>query len=233
MDYKKAYLESKANSWSESTLRSEAARLASLPDSLLQKPAELYDYLLKAGYAPYTIKTLFIRAAALCEFIGGKDAQICKQFIRSNSRLFKHAYQPRKVSMTYEQAMEKVSSQLAGRHKDIAIGLLVSGLRISESGAVRSDGTVIGKGAKGRAVINAAKVVRVLPSELSSFRAKLKEVTGLTPHQLRKLAATRAVELGAREAELMHIFGWSSIQTASIYVQAMGVDSIAKKMRGE
>ena len=43
---------------------------------------------------------------------------------------------------------------------------------------------------------------------------------------LRKLAATRLVELGVNEYDLLKIMGWSSIETSKFYIQPKSDTSI-------
>ncbi len=224
-----AYLDSKKNSWSESTMKSERARLAAIPLRLLSSPEQLLLHFKNMGYAPYTINTMFIRAAQLSAFIGGEAAHLLSDYMRNNSRVFRGAYTARTVGASFDATLEAISTRMTGKFRDVALGLLYTGLRISELMSLDETGHVIGKGRKFRKVINHEKAVKLLHSELPKFRSELRRATGLYPHSLRKLAATRAVELGAREAELLKMFGWSSMQTASIYVQARNIEEIASK----
>ncbi len=226
-----AYLSSKSTSWSDTTLKSEAARLRLIKQADLQDAAGLYKRLVKQGYKPYSIKTIFIRAGGLVEFgvaSGYLPPQInsFQQFLHENARLFRHAYVPKKPSCTFEEARAKINT-LEPAMQQQALALLASGLRISEAVTVRTDGTVLGKGGRRRQVINAPSC----SFQIDKLRKALTSI-GLTPHMLRKLAATKAVELGAREADLLAIFGWSSAQTASYYVQATNVDKVSAALKG-
>lgn len=211
---KQAYLNSKINSWSYATYKAEASRLASIPEELLEEPAKLYQHFVAQGYKPYTIKTLFVRASQLAEFHGCLKV---KRFMRDNARLFKYTYQPKKPVLTFEQAREAIAKIADATVRGAALGLLTSGLRISEAQQCsRAQGTVVGKGGASRTTVAsqplAKEMVRKLRKELLTF--------DLTPHMLRKLAATRVAELGGREADLLAIFGWRSAQVASYYVQS-------------
>jgi integrase len=223
-DIKEAYLKTKENAWSYASHKSEASRLAAIPEELLADPQALYEHFTRAGYKPYTIKTLFVRASQLHEFAYPNKPNKVKRYMQEHARLFKAVYSPKRPAMSFATAVERVKAELSPELRAQALALLASGLRISEANAVK-DGVVFGKGNKARAVHNAPQV----KIEQHKLRRALKPL-GLTPHMLRKLAATRAVELGARESELLTLFGWSSMQTASYYLTASGVDNISKKL---
>lgn len=228
INVKEAYLNSKANSWSYTTYKGEASRLASIPDQYLpNNPQGFYRYCVETGYKPYTIKILFIRAAQLAGFGWPKQANEFQAFMRENARLFKNAYSPKRPPMDFATAVTRIKAELSPELAQQALALLSSGLRISEANIV-VNGTVVGKGNKSRPVYNAPKVT-IEPAKL---RRALRPL-GLTPHSLRKLAATRAVALGAREAELLAMFGWASMQTASIYVTAANTADLAKQLQME
>jgi len=222
---KQRYIESKQNSWSPSTIKSERARLASIPDKYLpDDPKGFHAHCLTVGMKPYTIKTLFIRAGELVSFGWPSTPNKYKQFMQANAKLFKHAYQPRRPGLTFQEAVASIKAKLPEAEACMALSLLASGLRISEANCV-VNGTVIGKGGRPRQVANAPKVY----IDTHKLRVALKRIN-LTPHMLRKLAATHAVEVGAREADLLAIFGWRSAQTASYYVQETRAREVASKL---
>jgi integrase len=223
---KQRYLASKENAWSYASYKSEASRLASIPDEYLPNdPASFYRYCVSNSYKPYTIKTLFIRAAQLAGFGWPDQVNQYTKFMQENARLFKNAYTPKRPQLSFSDAVTLIKANLSPDLAAQALALLSSGLRISEANNVKN-GVVIGKGSKPRQVHNAPEVTIVA----HQLRRALKPL-GLTPHSLRKLAATRAVELGAREAELLAMFGWNSMQTASLYVTAANTASLAAKMK--
>lgn len=226
---KQRYLASKEFAWSYTTYKGEASRLATIPDEYLPNdPAGLFRHLSATGYKPYTVRTIFIRASELVAFGWPKQANAYKQFIRDNARLFKNAYTPRRPQLAFDAAVAKMRTELTPELAAQAFALLASGLRVSEVNSVRADGTVVGKGSKVRVVANKPSVV----VNVAKLRRALKPL-GLTPHMLRKLAATRAVELGAREADLLAIFGWTSAQTASYYVNETRAAEVAAKLKIE
>jgi len=229
-----AYLDSKKDQWSETTTKSVASKLKSIDTAYLPlDPASLHADLVRQGYGAYSVKQMMLLAAQVCKYgvaSGVLPSEAYTGFLKTRSRLFANAYTPKKVPASFEEAVTAIKSMGCAASRDFAIGLLVSGLRISEASKL-VDSTVIGKGNKLRSVPNAELVRHAPPKSIATFRRELAKATGLTPHQLRKLAATKFVKLGAREAELCSIFGWSSYQTASIYIQAENVSDMATQMK--
>lgn len=222
------YIQSKEQAWASSTLQTERARLYKLGAlfnfSPLPEPAQVYATLVKHGYKSYSIKTSMIR-------LGELHAPI-KLWMKQNAQLFKNAYVPRRAPMTFQEALDAIKQLPTEQMQRFARGLLASGLRISEAFKVRADGTVVGKGGRVRQVPNNELVANTPGCSNTHFRNALRRI-GLTPHLLRKIAASRAVELGAREAELLQIFGWTNMQTASYYVQGYRADEVSKKLAME
>lgn len=226
LSLKQRYLASKENAWSYASYKSEASRLASIPEEYLPNdPAGFYRHCVNGGYMAYTIKTLFIRAAQLAAFGWPNQVNQYTKFMQENARLFKNAYTPKRPQLSFAEAVERIRTELKPEVAAQAFALLASGLRISEANNVKN-GVVVGKGNKARQVHNAPEV-RIVAHQLRKALRPL----GLTPHSLRKLAATRAVELGAREAELLAMFGWNSMQTASLYVTAANTAGLAAKLK--
>ncbi len=202
-----AYINDHKTAWAESTLKSELARLRRLDLSL--PPEALFEKLQQQGKKPYTIKTTFIRVCALESW--AKLEPRFAQFMEKHGRRFKFVYEKEQVQVTYEEAEKRIMG-LEGRSREHALGLLRSGVRLTESYNVR-DGQVKGKGGKTRKIYGKIKETEAK----STFTRKLKAV-GLKPHTLRKLCATRLAEKGATPADLCKIFGWSSIETAYQYL---------------
>lgn len=132
---------------------------------------------------------------------------------KENARVFRNVYEKKKPTISYEEARAKCESlQEPARSK--ALQLLSGGLRYTESSTLR-DGQVVGKGGKVRNVY-------CLPTganrqNYQAFRRALGRV-GLKPHDLRKIFLTRLVEKGVNQFELCEVAGWSSIATASSYI---------------
>lgn len=211
-DLIEAYLKDHESAWAPSTLKSERSRLTAIADHLEHSPDIVFKYLQSIGQAPYTIKTTFIRIAALEKW--ANRPPLFQTFLEKHANRFKHAYEPVRTDITYDRALGLIKSNLRGNEAAHALSLLRTGLRISESYQV-SEEMVKGKGNKLRKVYG--KIESTVPK--STLSRKLKAV-GLTPHLLRKLCATRLAEKGASAADLCKIFGWSSITTAYSYLEA-------------
>lgn len=227
----KAYIQSKQLAWSPTTIKSEAARLHSIEAFLTQPAVNLYAHLISKGIKPYTIRTTMVRAGAYLEWLGQPNT--FKQFMRTNANLFKSAYQKERVKLTFAEAKKRIQSIASPQAREMAMFLLASGLRAHEGLKYNKDvdqGVVVGKGARMRRIFNEQLAPRVSGLTYIELYTELKKV-GLKPHTLRKLAATELVRAGFREAELMHVMGWASMQTASSYLQPMADDVIANKMK--
>ena len=221
------YIEGKKLAWATTTQKSEVARLRSVALYINVSPEALYKHLNTQGYKPYSIKTYFTRVGEFYQWLieeghapEGVRKNPFKAFIKTNAKLFKHAYQKETLDVGYEEAVRRINRLGCGETKAKAFELLATGMRYSESNT-QIDGWIIGKGGKRRRVYrpeslpSATKFTR----SYTTFYDNLKAV-GLKPHTLRKLAATRYVERGAKEADLMALMGWSSIGTAASYLQA-------------
>ena len=226
----KEYLDFHKNAWSETTYRSEEARLHKYLHLAELDPASAYAQLIKK-LKPYTVKTIFIR---LTHFTEWKRTQglmdgpnLFKTYMKTHARQFKHVYDRKPVNLDYQAALRAISSIADQATREHAEFLLRSGLRVSESYQVR-DGHVIGKGGKPR------KVYVSPPSTLVSQKV-LREAlaaVGLTPHDLRKLCATNLARNGADAPTLCKVFGWSSISTAFRYLEPITEDKIEGLMNG-
>jgi len=230
----KEYIQSKSFSWSATTIRSESARLYSMEAAISTGcPRKLYDSLVAAGYKPYTIKTMMTRASEYVLFATNGSNNSYKHFIKEHANLFKNSYIKEDLGeLTWNQAKDLiVSSNFREPVKQLALFLLHTGLRAAEGLGYDGSGWVIGKGARKRRVFNAegfsGRFGNVTYIELYNA---LKSV-GLKPHTLRKLAATKLVEAGLKEADLMKVFGWTNIQTASLYLQPKNDDILAATLK--
>lgn len=233
---KQAYLKSKEGAWSYATYKAEASRLAAISETYLPSdPAGLFSQLQLAGYKPYTVKVILMRAAQLVEY--GQRYGYFKpgvnefsRYIQEHAARFKYAYKPRKPSLDFKHALQFIEGIEDVQVKEAALGLLRTGLRISEAQQPsRAFGSVVGKGGAARNTVALPAIARSLVTKLRKELAKV----GLTPHALRKLAATRVAELGGREADLLAIFGWRSAQVASYYVQATRSAELLAKLNEE
>ena len=231
------YIESKRNSWSKNTLRSEGYRLRGLTTELLGNPELLWTELTgKRSLKPYAAKTLMVRASSFVEYLIDvkilTGTNVIKSWLRINANKFKYAYKAKKVEMTFEEATKRIATITNAGLKEKAMQLLVTGMRFEESVNVRN-GIVIGKGGLQREVplANAYQASEFDQSYTTLYR-ELKKL-GLTPHMLRKLCATKMASLGARESDMMALFGWRSMAVASIYVQAQRGTELTQRLLKE
>lgn len=226
------YIEDKKLAWSETTLKTEAARLASHARLLPLAPEEAWAAL--QSLKPYTRVTTWTR---MCQFVDWAIANGHlvgpNQFVlfrEKNARLFKNAYVKKPADISFSEAIQRISQITKSASKRLALELLYSGLRFSERSTLSADGFVIGKGNKKRKVY-------VPPIEGPEFTGTHHEFwrdlqpVGLTPHMLRKIAMTRLAELGADGFELCEVAGWASIQTAMSYVRATKTKQLMEKMQ--
>jgi hypothetical protein len=212
-----AYLESKQGAWSDSTMKSEASRLSKLLPVLNGSPERLWDAI--KTKAPYTRLTIFTRVADFWDFVqkGTSNANAYAKWKKEKALLFKHVYQPKRVSVTFQEARTLIAGIKDEGIREKALQLLSGGLRYTESLSVR-DGSVIGKGGKARRVyVGHTNHYR---ASYHSFWRTLKKETGMTPHQLRKLCATElAKQPGMTAATLCAVMGWNDIATGIYYLQ--------------
>jgi hypothetical protein len=217
------YIDSKSLAWAPNTMRSERYRLRAVATEIAGGPEALYRAL-DGRMKPYAIKTTFIRVGEYYQWLIATQKvtgnNIYKDFISTNARLFKHSYKKESLDVDYETALERIAEIKDAATKAKALQLLFSGQRYDESFSARN-GYIIGKGGKSRRDYTPGPLKKAATYDKSyhTFRRKLAEV-GLKPHTLRKLAATQMGEAGANEADLLEVFGWSNIQTASRYLQA-------------
>lgn len=226
------YIESKKLAWAPSTLRSEQARLHGAID-LINLGAEALYHEGSKRYSLYALKTLFIRASALATFCDAKEGNSFKNFLRDNARLFKNAYIKEEVNVTYEEACKLVEGMDDGAARMAAQLILQTGLRSNEALQYDGSGFVVGKGSKLRPVMSEQAIPEALRKELtySKFYKALSKV-GLKPHTLRKLVATKLVDAGIKEMDLLKIMGWSNIVTAASYLQGRTNKELETFMKG-
>lgn len=213
-----SYLDSKKLAWAATTLKSEQARLGAVVETLEVvglNPAALFKAL-EATHKPYTIKTIFVRLAAFETETMGTVA--FRNFVKTHSRLFRNSYIKERLELTLEDAISRIKSIEDTAIRTKAFELLYSGMRYTES-TTEQRGLVVGKGGKVRTVFKPVQQAEVkFEGSYTTFWRTLKKV-GLKPHTLRKLRATNLVDQGASMADLMEIMGWSSMVTASSYLQ--------------
>ncbi len=144
------YIQSKQSCWSPTTMRSERYRLRGLTLDSILAPEALWAQL-NERLSPYAAKTAFTRAGEFLDFLMLKghtppNVNVLKQWMKGNSNLFKYAYQPKAIAMTFEQAKTAIEGLTNEGHKQKALQLLATGMRYEESMKLSDAGTVVGKG---------------------------------------------------------------------------------------
>lgn len=217
----KAYIEDHRLAWSPTTLRSERYRLQGIQEILDGDPHRLWQTL-ESRQRPYSRVTTWTRVVSFWDWLvreghrtGPNPYQI---FREKNARLFRYVYQTKTPTVSFSEAVERVG-KLTGRARGLGLQMLGTGERFHES-QQRTDerGRVVGKGSKPRHTYRPEAPGEDRDVSYSSFRRAL-QAAGLVPHDLRKLFASRLVELGAREVDLLKAMGWSSMETAKRYLQ--------------
>lgn len=200
------YTLAKQNALAATSLRAAQGQIAKYGD--LTYPQTLWSAL--SNLKAYSRTVTYQRLAEFHAFFG--DASF-KDWRKANARLFKNVYTFKPVGITYSAAVEAISRMDCVEAQGRATQILKSGQRWSES--LQQGDVVVGKGGKVRpAYANHSPYQK----SYSSFLRALKKV-GLKPHDLRKLAVTRAAEKGASAADLCRIAGWADISTAYRYLQ--------------
>lgn len=207
------YLHTKRNAWKDTTLKSVRATLNKVSPILNGDPNLLWEYMDQSGMKSYSRVTTWTRVIGFWDFIS--DSNPYKKFRKDKARFFKNSYVRKQLGITYEEAIKKIKEIPEEKIKKKALQIIYNGLRFEESNNIQK-GWVKGKGEKCRRVFIEVDTVNL---NYRYFYDKLKKYTGLKPHDLRKLAATRYAEAGMKEADILKVFGWSSIVTAQYYLQ--------------
>lgn len=190
----------------------------------------LYEQL-SANYSPYTIKTIFIRVGELYSFIYPAAVNPFKAYVQTNARLFKHVYTRREVECSYPEAVERISMIADNHIRELANFMLHTGCRSMEALQYDGSGTIVGKGGKPRKIVILKQLSYPKNHNISySVLHKALAAVGLKPHTLRKLYATKLVEGGLREADLMQLMGWSDIQTAAVYFIPKNEETLTNRL---
>lgn len=236
LDLINSYLEDKEPTWSKATFNSERARLRKMIDILNMEPLEaLTELRNNQGLKPYTVKTMFVRAASIYKHLINKGSikgpNKFQGFLEGNSQVFRNVYTRESVPCTYGEALELIGDIQDPACREQALYMLKSGLRIHEVYKVQVDHDktlyVVGKGGKRRRVF-----MRALPSKLAEpykFRAELAKI-GLKPHSLRKILATDLFNRDFKAQDLCKIMGWSKLETAISYLQSKNDAAIMSAM---
>lgn len=214
----KQYIEYHNLAWSAATAKSERSRLKAVSPLLDGNPEALWDGI--KDKKPYTRLTIWTRVIHFHDWLKEHEyistPNKYREFRRRNARLFKHCYKRRYPTITIAEARRRIDTLSNEAVKSKARAILDNGLRLSEYER-RAGAEVTGKGGKCRRIF--AEISGHEDVRPTTFRRHLRSV-GLKPHDLRKLALNRLVELGANVFELCEFAGWSNLNTAQNYIQA-------------
>lgn len=230
-DHIRDYIKDKEFAWAPTTQKSEQYRLSSLSHSLDGDPARLWQELSKLK--PYSRITTWTRVCAFWEWMiaNGRSSgpNLYKVWREKNARIFKNAYQPKYPTISFEEAVLKVKGLKDKAASNLALQILGEGTRWSECQTEGSD-PIIGKSASARSRYRPDLAGPTFKGSYASFRRALGDV-GIRPHDLRKLCATRLVSEGLKEADLLKVMGWTSMETAKFYL-APKADSELREVFG-
>lgn len=232
-----AYIESKRNAWSPTTLKSEKARLSNFFLKTSNKTWVSSEDAWKSlvNLAPYSRVTTWTRLVDFYDWTLENDLAETKapnpykRWRRENQRLFKNTYQRQVPEVSFDQARSLVDSITDESIRNRAKLLLYGGLRYFECDSF-SDSHVIGKGSKRRAVF-VKPSGPIYSGPYKAFWSALREV-GLKPHMLRKLFATECHRNGLDHFDLCEVMGWASIETARSYVAPKKKEELARIIEG-
>lgn len=216
--------------WAPTSIKSESSRLNKILPYLSTTDAFILSrHLEQAGKGGYTIKTTLIRASEFLKFLGYQDNPYSR-YLYSNRKQLQGVYKPERLTVTFEEARARILTIPNRDTRQLALFILHSGLRSTEALSYQQGtGFVVGKGSRERAVFNAQLAPTVKGTYLALYLA-LKKV-GLKPHMLRKLAATKLAASGFKDADLLKVMGWTTMQTAAIYLQPAADAELAVRIK--
>lgn len=215
----KRYLEDQKYAWAESTKKAAEARLNKYADLTGGSPEDAWEAL--KGLKPYTRATTWTNLVSFIDWaieeghIEGPNS--FKKFRKRNARLFKHVYERKIPTVTFEQARALIDGIEEPTVRNACLDLLTGGLRYVDYARREGDYTR-GKGGKLRKVygINSGAD---RPVGYATIYRSLQEL-GLTPHMLRKIRMNQLASKGMDTFSLMEFAGWASPQTAMSYIKA-------------
>jgi len=242
------YFEVKRSTWSPTTLASERSRYSKLlsfgfpdvdPITLLNK--------VKQHYKRYSVKQLFIRAAAIEEQVFGTTRY--KQFMHQHKEAFRGSYIGKTFSLSDQQVRDilVIANTLQPAQNNFIVVCVYGGLRKQEALRLlweHIDGEKLlvkgGKGARDRllpfpsatqrslattrtpAVCKGCNVAKTVSYICDTTKVKF------TPHDLRSYCLTRYSQT-LTPFELQKFAGHSSVKTTERYVR-VNADRVLEKL---
>jgi integrase len=223
------YIESKRLDWTGSTHQTEQRRLRAVERWITGDALYLWDNI--QHQKPYSRLVLWVRVTDYWNWMIRNNHAFGTNpyydFKKNHPKLFRNVYQTKKPTISFEEARARITNITDERLRLKALQLLEGGLRFTESLTV-SGGKVRGKGGKLRPVYVPE---REFSLSYRTFHRRLIEETGLRPHELRKIFATRLAEEGAGEFDLLEIMGWSDLETAKSYVRASRARELVNRVQ--
>ncbi len=209
-----SYIKSNVLAWSTTTQTTARASLNAVASAMDGNPLTLWNEI--QNRKPYTRQTIWIRVSLFWGWCNPKADNPYVAWRKANAMAFKNAYTKERIEITYEEAKVRISAIADLAIQKRALEILGSGQRYAES--CQSGAEILGKGSKPRPNFRPELAGPPFDQSYHTFYRALRQV-GLKPHTLRKLALTRMVDKGATVYDIMEVAGWSSIQTASSYIQ--------------
>lgn len=223
------YLQDNKDRLAKVTLKNRELRLRKAIKSIelaVEEPSSFFE-LVKDDYKAYTLKTLMLEISNWYKWAvreGYRSENLWSKEVAKRAQYFKNSYQPKEIGLTYDEMVSRINKIPDNKIKEAARELLGSGLRAQEIRAINA-GQTTGKGGKVRKFYGDQRKFEGV--SIHQIRRALKKVD-LTPHDLRKMFATRLARSGKfDDVTLCKIMGWSSFNTARSYLQP-DVDSEIK-----
>lgn len=229
------YVDSKKLAWARSSQKNERSRLRYHGPHVLDDPLTYYNQI-KGKMKANSIRTTFFRLGKLHEWMVENDKippskNPWKKFLSDNALQFKHAYDIEVVTVTFDEAKNRIST-LEEPYRSASFQLLEAGLRYCELRTFDGD-KVIGKGSKPRSVFLRQELKKFkYNGSYSALYVRLKAL-GLKPHTLRKLCATEfSRHPDVKDQDICKMFGWGSIETSIKYRQPHNDSKMREMLQG-